>query len=155
MEEIKINVNLFDYLAPERVQAIVIEEFRNTVRRFMHKEIDLERILTNVSYDIVFNKIAEVTKKSEAELEKTLTEKVIKGLDVESIKYQIFRGADSYCGEGVANPLLRKIVAESEGLMKETVEKAIKDYNFTNVKDAMLDMVYQVIEEKLFSKKGE
>ena len=45
---------------------------------------------------------------------------------------------------------MRKVVAESEGLIREVVEKNIREYDFAAVKDGIRDMVYEVIEERLF-----
>ena len=148
MEE--LNVNLLDYMTEEQMRDIAVDEFRNALRRFLYKEKDVERILANVSYNIVSKKLAEVTNKSEAEIEKILTENVKKFLGSDSVTYVLFRKGDAYCEEGVANPLLRKIVAESEGLMKDTVEKTIKEYDFSSVREGIMDMVYKVIEERLF-----
>lgn len=149
MEE--LNVNIVDYIPEERIKEIVEEEFRAAVRRHLYKESETIRILTNVSYEIALKAVIEVTGKAKEEVEEILTKRVKEVLkDSKDVGFELFRSSEYGDAEGPARPILRKIAAESEGLIREVVEKNIREYDFTAVKDSIGDMVYEVIEEKLF-----
>lgn len=149
MEE--LNVNIWNYIPEERIKKIVEEEFRSAVRRHLYKESETARILTNVSYEIALKAVIEATEKSKEEIEEILTERTKKVLkDDKDIRFELFRSPEYGVAEGPARPILRKITAESEGLIREVVEKNIREYDFAAVKDGIRDMVYEVIEERLF-----
>ena len=149
MEE--LNVNIGDYISEERIKEIVEEEFRSAVRRHFYKESETARILSNVSYEIALKAVIEATGKAKEEIEEILTKRVKEVLeDGKEVRFEIFRSSEYGDAEGPARPILRKVVAESEGLIREVVEKNIREYDFAAVKDGIRDMVYEVIEERLF-----
>lgn len=149
MEE--LNVNIWNYIPEERIKEIVEEEFRAAVRRHLYKESETVRILTNVSYEMALKAVIEATGKAKEEVEEILTERVKEVLkDSKDIGFELFRSSTYGDAEGPARPILRKVVAESEGLIREVVEKNIREYDFAAVKDGIRDMVYEVIEERLF-----
>ena len=149
MEE--LNVNIGDYISEERIKEIVEAEFGSAVRRHFYKESETARILSNVSYEIALKAVIEATGKAKEEIEEILTKRMKEVLeDGKEVRFEIFRSSEYGDAEGPARPILRKVVAESEGLIREVVEKNIREYDFAAVKDGIRDMVYEVIEERLF-----
>lgn len=125
-----VNINLEDYLGRDEIKDIVIDVLRHHVKLYFEKEEQRDRILSNISYKIVFDM---VDKHFDLNLSEILKEKVIKIINKLS-EYSVFRTKSSYENKNsIAQNILEDAVKKNENLIhlkiKEIIEKV--DYEKT------------------------
>lgn len=146
--EIKIDIN--DYLPPERIVEIIEEELRYSIRSQLQKEADIERVLANFTSEYVFSLIESEWLANAVDFEKALREKiedVLKG----DISYYIFRRKDAWLrSESPAVAILDEECRNSRPLIREAVEKHIREYPFHELdREEIGSVIYDVIMEKI------
>ena len=52
-----MNINPLDYLSHDEIKDIAIDELRNQIRQMFKSETEAQRLLSNLSYQIVFDEI--------------------------------------------------------------------------------------------------
>ena len=55
----KIEIDINEYFTPEMIKEIAEDELRKAFRRQFQKESDVERVISNLSYEFVFTLVAE------------------------------------------------------------------------------------------------
>lgn len=148
--EIKINIE--DYLSEEDIK----DECRYMIRKVIYdkynRESEIDRLTTNLGYEFIFKAIAETINE---DAETKIKNKVIELLkDDSTIKFELFRKRDAWeRSEAVGLTILNNALKENEGLIKEKVQQAIKDYNFGSREDLQYrieEVFHEILEEKLF-----
>lgn len=92
-----MEINLNCYLTKEQIKEIAEQELRYAFRKQLSTESDIERILTNLSYEYVFKIVEEEFNIHKDEFKAKLKETVMKVLDDSStVRYEIFRRADAW-----------------------------------------------------------
>lgn len=142
--EIKIDVK--DYLSDEDIQQIARTEAVALVRSKLREEKDVERIITNGAYQIVWEKVGELF---DTKLETMLTEKVsqiVEGLS----EFSVFKKPDAW-DRGTNKPydVLQEAVLKNKSVIEEKV-KDIIDTAPTKVFNEALQLgIKQIIVDKL------
>lgn len=116
--ETTIKLNIEDYLTHDEIKDIMKDQVRNEVRTFFKDEKNAQRLLSNLSYQIVFNEIDKIIPNSK-ELIIKQTEKVIR----ESSTYNVFRDG-SY---GSSKSLASTYVEDAVKANKELINQKVKD----------------------------
>lgn len=147
----KIEVELLDYVSPERVSEILEEEIRQAFRNQIRKEADIERVLTNFTAEYVFKLIENEWSANAVDFEKALREKINAVFQRDDISFYIFRRKDAWeRTESPAVKILDEECANSRPLIREMVEKHIREYPFHELdRDAIGGVIYGTIMEKL------
>ena len=146
-KELKVEINIADYLDHETLKRIATDMFKSNISRLMYSECDTKRILSNSAYDIVADIIE---KRHGINLESDLEQKCLDIINNDSsIRYELFRDYDGKKGIGLV--LLEKIVTEK---LKDKLEKVAENI----IKNIKLDtkkfekMVAEKVAEKVAAK---
>lgn len=147
-KELKVEINIADYLDHESLKLIATETFKNLINHSMYTEGDAKRILVNSAYDIVGDILE---KRYELNLESELVNKCLKIInDENSLRFELFRDYDGRKGIGLV--LLEKIVTEKLQLRIETVaENIIKNIKLDTKKfeKMVVEKVAELVAKKL------
>lgn len=148
--EIKINIE--DYLEKEEIANECRYMLRKAIYDKYKQESDIDRLITNLGYEFIFKAITETINE---DAETKIKNKVIELLkDDFNIKCELFRKRDAWeRSEAVGLTILNNALKENEGLIKEKVQQAIKDYNFGSREDLQYrieEVFHEILEEKLF-----
>lgn len=141
----------------DQIREIAEQELRYAFRNQISKETDIERILTNLSYEYVFKIVEEELNIHKDKFKEKLKETVMKVLDDSStVRYEIFRRADAWGRtESPAVRYLEEALINSKDKIVEEVNKRIEEYPFYELKENILDTIYYCIEDMLTKKKKE
>ena len=150
-----IEVDINNYLTKEQIAEIAEQEIRNSFRNQLSKESDIERILTNLSYEYVFKIVEEELNVHKEEFKTKLKETVMKVLDDSStLRYEIFRRTDTWGRtESPAVKYLEEALIDSKNKIVEEVNKRIEEYPFYELKENILDTIYYCIADMLTKKR--
>lgn len=151
-----ITINAFDYISPEKISEIVEDEIRYAIRSQIKKESDIERVLTNFTAEYVFKLMESEWAANAVDFEKALKEAINNAIESDHVKYYVFRRKDAWDRtESPAVKILDEECANSRPLIREMVEKHIKEYPFYELdRDEIGDVIYNVIMEKILKPKN-
>lgn len=148
----KLKINIEDYLSELEIKEIAKEELRYNFRQLFRKEADIERVLSNISHEFVFDLI---NSQCDCDLEQILKDKIKETLQNKDILFYLFRRKDAW--DRSESPMIKIIdeeVINSRPLIKEMIEKHIEKYPFNELdKNEIVDTISDVIEERLFGDK--
>lgn len=145
----ELNDIIRDYIGEEKVQEIVEDECRMTIRKFFQH--DVERKIANTMYAVAFKIVDEAFTENGRDLREELVERM-KGVIRELPAYFIFRRKDVYeSRNSVAQDVLEEEARNARPLIRERVEAAIAEYDIGRLtEDDVQDVLYAVIRDKLF-----
>lgn len=151
---LELTINIFDYLSPAEVAEECKIALRGCVRDIFSKETEINRLISNLGYEFLFEEISKSIRKDATEAISDIVKKL--AADESHIRYLMWRRKDAWeHRESPAIGILDKAIEDSTDLIKATVENAIAGYELPDVRDAIYDMACDVIAEKLFGKRGE
>lgn len=147
-----IDINIEDYLSKEEIKDECKRAIRHNIYDKYKKEAELDRLISNLSYEFIFTEIAQCINE---DVETLIRNKVIELLkDGSSIRYELFRKADAWDREtSVGYKILEQAIKDSENLIREKVTTVINNYDFGSsqeIYDKIMDCVTSIIDEKLF-----
>lgn len=149
--ELKFNIK--DYLSDEEIKEECKSAIRAVIKEKYNKESEQKRLISNLSYEILFREISECINEDAKTLIKKQVMELIKQPD--NIRYLLFRKKDAWdIEESVGYKILKQSIKDSENLIKEKVIEAIKNYNLggaEEIRDAIMDCFADKIDEKLFT----
>jgi hypothetical protein len=141
-----MEINVENYLNHNEIKEIVQDELRNQVRQFFKNEQEAQRLLSNLSYQIVFNEIDKVVPNSH----QLVVDKTMEVLnDIKS--FSVFRDG-SYGSKSAAYVIMETAVRNNVDLINEKVKETIinKDYSekiwetFENLADTFITNIYEI-----------
>lgn len=147
-----ININIEDYLSKEEIKDECKMAIRHSIYDKYKKEAELDRLISNLSYEFIFTEISQCINE---DVKTLIRNKVIELLnDGSSIRYELFRKADAWDREtSVGYKILEQAIKDSESLIREKVTTTINNYDFGNsweIRDKIMDCVTSIIDERLF-----
>jgi len=141
-------INITDYLSQEEIKSIVADQLRESIKAMFKSESDAQRLLSNLSYQIVFDEIDKVIPNSrELVIEKTTS--ILK--DIKS--YQVFRDA-SYGGKtSLAYDILTNTVRNNVALIDQKVKEKITNHDYSdeiwsryeNLAESFISNIYEIV----------
>lgn len=151
--EIKINID--DYLSEEEIKEQCKDAIRSVIASQYRDEVATKRLISNLSYEIVFDIISETINQDASEL---IRKNVLEVLgDKSAYRYLIFRRKDCCSNtDSKACIILDEVVEGAKDVIKEKVLEAINKYDFGNSSDIcqrIEDCFAEIIEERIFNKK--
>ena len=152
-----MEINILDFINPEKISEIVEDELRNEIRSQI-RLYGLDRTLTNLTSEYVFKLIESEWEKDGVDFEQTLREKIRNEISDDSyIRYYVFRRRDTWNRtESPAVAILDDECKNSKPLIKEMVEKHIREYPFHELdRDYIGSVIYDVIMEKILGRDDE
>lgn len=147
-----ITIDITDYLSQDEIKEECKYEIRNSVHEmFCKKESDIDRLISNLGYEFIFEAVSKAIGK---DAKKVITEKVTELVkDGSVIRYEMWRRKDAWDRtESPATKIMYEAIEDNKLLMRDCVQKAIADFEFPDVRDAMYDTACEIISEKLFGK---
>ena len=150
----ELNIRVEDYITEDRMREICEEEFRKAVRRDFKCERDVLRILSNAGYEVVHKGVDEYLigdAKSFSEVIKANVDAVLsKGLN----SWDVFRMEDCWGRkDSIGYELLQEAIRDSKSQIVKNVERVIADYPYREIRESIMDAMYEVLESKLFGGK--
>lgn len=151
----EIKVNIKNYLSEEEIKEICKDTMREIIKEQFRSEADVDRVISNLSYEFLFKQISESIGKDATTLIKSKVKKLLQ--NDSAIKYELFRRADSWDRqESVGYTILKQAIKDNSDLINQRVKDIIDTYNFGNrqeIKYAIEDCVHSYIANKLFNEK--
>ena len=146
-----MEIDITKYLSDDEIQSCILQEIRTQIRGIYNSESDVQRLVSNLTYKIVFDMVDPLL---EGGLENFLREKVKEKIENLS-SYEIFRRADAWeRSASKAQEILDDESEKARPLIRERVEKIIAEHPFDTLKrDEIGDVVYQCIMDRLFGDK--
>lgn len=146
-----VNLNINDVVSEEELKEVVIDAIRKSVMKiYTGNEREMHRLVSNLSYQFVFDM---VDKQFGGELEKLLVAETTRVIN-ELSHFIVFRESDMWGRkESVAYKTLHEEIAKKRPLIAQRVEEIILDYNYSEVRSSISEVVHECIMEKLFSDK--
>lgn len=146
MKEITINIQ--DYLSDDELKQIVIEETRNNIRYLLKDEKNASRILSNLSYNIVYDEIDKIIPES-----RELVIKQTMGVLNDIKSYSVFRDNNYGGTKSIGQQILDGCVLGNKDLINEKVKETItnKDYSeeiwrkFEELGETFIDNIYTIV----------
>lgn len=147
----ELTIDITDYVSFDRVRELAEDEVRMALRKSMRSETEVQRVLTNLSYEYVFKLVEEECGLHADEFRAKLHEMAMRVLDDDSLlRYEIFRRADAWGKtESPAVKWLDEALAESKPKIVEIVNQRIEQYPFNELREYICDTIYECIEAKL------
>lgn len=145
----EVSIKIEDCLSKDEIKDIAKEQIACAIREKFRKESDIERIITNLSYEFLFNAVSESV--GEDAFEK-IKGKVAELLEDDShIRYCLWRKKDAWGNEeSPAITILNKAIEDNRGLIENRVFEMVSNYDFNEAKDEIYSVVCNAIEKKLF-----
>lgn len=155
-KNMKLEIDVFDYLSPEKMTEIAEDEVRRAFRDQFRKEADVERVLSNLTAEYVFKLIESEWASHSVDFEKALRERIDSAIRDDSVKYYVFRRKDVWDRtESPAVKILDDECANSRPLIREMVEKHIREYPFHELDmDEIGCVIYDVIMDKILKRRA-
>lgn len=152
----KLMINIYEYLTEYEIAEICKEEVRRQIRmQFANNpEATNQRLISNISYQEVFDEISASIGEDVREMLKDTIIKIIQ--DKNDVRYILFQRKDNFAyRNSPAVDMLDEITADNRGLMEQKVREAIEKYEFRDVQDEIYKVAQEVIYKRIFGKDGE
>lgn len=140
-------LNISQYLSESEIKEICIDEVRNQIKSFFSNEENAQRLLSNLSYHIVFNEIDKVIPESR-ELVINKTRQIINNIQ----SYSVFRD-DTYGGrKSIGQSIMEEAIRNNKDMINEKVKETIlnKDYSeeiwskFQELGETFAENIYEI-----------
>ena len=146
-----MNINFKDYLSDEEIKEIIIDELRKEAREHFCNEKEFTRILTNISYYELWNKIEEEVPNSQDIIKEKVKEKLN-----EISSYDILRKkAEFNDSNSLAYDILEKYVDENKNIIENKVKNIFNELSKTDLKYEIQDILENYIEKLFLKESGE
>ena len=146
-----MNINFKDYLSDEEIKEIIIDELRKEAREHFCNEKEFTRILTNISYYELWNKIEKEVPNSQDIIKEKIKEKLN-----EISSYDILRKKDEFNdSNSLAYDILEKYVDENKNIIENKVKNIFNELSKTDLKYEIQDILENYIEKLFLKESGE
>lgn len=122
-----LNIDVADYLSPQEIKELIQEQLRSEIHSFFRDEKNAQRLLSNLSYQIVFDEIDKVVPNSQ-QLVVVSTTKVLK--DIKS--YSVFRDASYGSAPSLAYKYMEDAVRNNKALIEQQVVATMTSKDYSN-----------------------
>lgn len=151
-------INVLDYLSESEISEIAKDEVRNVIRGYLGDEENTKRVLSNLTYQIVFDEVDKHIGENSRNKIAQLTENQIKK---DSFNYMVFRNKSYGSSASLGYQIMEQAVKDNKELIQQKVKEAIinKDYQedvwnkFEELSDNFMSNIYEIVELARNSKK--
>ena len=147
-----IEINVEEYLSPDDIKQCARLAIIDQVKSIYNRESDIQRLISNLSYQELFDQIEEVM--GEGDIKPILVGKIREIIDSFS-SYNVFREADVWGGkQSIGSRILHEEVEASRPRIRARIDQIIDEYPFNELdRDAIGEEVYECIMGRLFGSK--
>lgn len=147
----EVAIKIEDYLSEEEIKDIAKEQIACAIREKFKKERDIERIITNLSYEFLFKAVSESIGEDSFEKIKNTVVSLLE--DDSHIRYSIWRRKDAWENEqSPAVDIMYQAIKDNHELIENRVYELISNYDFNEAKEEIYNVVCNAIEKQLFGK---
>lgn len=150
----ELTVRIEDYINEETMAKIVEDEARWSIRNYFGN--DVERKLSNLMHNCLFNIVDEIFKDNERDFRAEINEQIEKCI-AEMPWYNVFREKDDFIHKknSPAFDILQEEELNARPLIKARVEKVLDETYIIErlTEDNLIDVIYDVIKDRVFGKK--
>lgn len=144
--EVKIKIE--DYLTEDDIQEIIKDELAGKVRKAV-EEKDLDRIITNSAYRIIFKAVDEQIGE---DIECLLRDKAIEAVSGLST-FHVFRQKDVWEKEdSIAYTYLQQAMRDNKDVLFERVKEIMGSIDEEYLSSRLNDLIYEVIADRILGK---
>lgn len=141
-----MEIKIEDYLDDNEIKDIIIYEFRESLKKHFTYEREIERILTNLSYNIVWSMVDKHFKYNASELIRNKVIDLINDLS----EFSVFRQKDAWGKEdSIAYNELQKAMNNNKDLIQKKVKDVINNYDYSSALTKNSDWFTEVIVDAL------
>lgn len=148
-----VTIDVYDFADQDEIKEVVLDEVRNIIRNnYGKQESGLDRLLTNLSYQYVFDMVNEQIDEDLSQFLKCKIVSIIEDLS----SYSVFKKADAWDRESSkAYKILQEEIGNSRPLIKARVHQIIAEYPFSELEhDEIGEVIRQCVMDKLFGGDG-
>lgn len=146
MEEITIKINIDDYLSEEEKKELVIQTFKETVKRELldghsdntiQSDSEIQRVIGNITHHIVMKEV----QKYIPDFEEHIKSKVRKVLTEKDLSYEIFKVKNEWDNEeSKAITYMNEVINNSKAEFQKKIKDAILAYDPSDdIRDKLSD----------------
>ena len=145
----KKEIEIENYLSYNEIKEIVQDELRNQIRQLFKNEQEAERLLSNLSHEIVQQEVEKIVPNHQEKIVK----KVASIINDKDISFYVFRHHYSTdAPQSTGAKILDEAVKANKELINEKVKETIinKDYSeiiwdkFENLADTFITNIYEI-----------
>ena len=145
--EKQLTIDVSDYLNESEIKELVKEQLRYEVSKFFKDESNAQRLLSNLSYQIVFDEVDKIIPNSR-ELVISKTNEVLN--DIKS--FSVFRDGSYGGSKSLAYQILEESVRNNRSLINDKVKEVItnRDYSkeiwdkFEELGETFISNIYEI-----------
>lgn len=147
----EVAIKIEDYLSEEEIKDIAKKQIAYAISEKFRKESDIERIITNLSYEFLFKAVSESIGEDAVEKIKGKVAELLE--DDSHIKYCLWRKKDVWEAEqSPAVDIMYQVIKDNHELIENRVYELISNYELKEAKEAIYDVVCNTIEKQLFGR---
>jgi hypothetical protein len=123
-----MEINIKDYLNEDEIKDLLKDELRRQVRDYFKSEDNANRLLINLSYDIVTNEVNKIV----PNFQEVINKKVASLVTEKDLSYHLFNfDYNSGVAKSLGAKIIEQTIKENEAIIKDNVLKSIleKDYS--------------------------
>lgn len=137
-----MEIDIKEYLSEEEIKGIVISKFKSSI--IFDKEKDIERIISNTAYNLIYDKVDEVFGQ---DVKNILAIKVKEQIE-NFTQFNIFKKPDAWDREtNSAYDFLQSCVENERDTIKNLVKSNLPTETLKLLKDTMEDIIKDSIQE--------
>lgn len=145
------SIDVREELGEERIQEICENEFKDALYNYFRNEQNITRIIKNAVYMMCYEVIKE---QWNGDLDKLVRNKVEENI-VNMPLYMVVNNSQ-YSGKTEAYKIIEEESKAARPLIKEMVEKHIREYSFHELeRDEIGDVIWEVIMNKILKPREE
>lgn len=132
-------IDFGEYLSEDERRAIVVDEYRQAVRRAVATKNDVERFVGNVAYGSISDLVDEALGEDAAQVIADKVATIIRNLTA----YTVFQRADRFTRDkdSAAQVLLDQAVNDNKGMIVKRVKRIINEVGQSEVRWALKEAV--------------
>lgn len=135
----KIEIDSKEVLSEEEIRNIAVEAIRSRIRETLGTEQNAQIILSNLSYQIVFDEIAKIVPIWKEELVRKVHEQICE----KDLSFHVWRKKGILDKEdSIAVSILNKAINDNAELIKSKVKEAIYTHDYTDEVINKLELLF-------------
>lgn len=148
--ETTIKINIEDYLSEQEIKEIFVDEVRSQAAKFFANESNAQRLLINLSYNLIFEEVDKIIPNSR----QVIIDKTIKEISNRDFNYMVFRDASYGSKCSLAYSYVEEAVKNQKELINQKVKETIenRDYSdeiwskFEELGENFISNIYAIVE---------
>jgi hypothetical protein len=147
-----VTFKIEDYLSIEEIKEECKLTLQKVILQHFSKESQIERLISNLSYEFLFDEISKCIGEDSEKLVKETVIKILK--QPETFSYLLFRRKNTWeQEESKGYKILQETMESCKELIKNRIVEEIEKYDFNTeeFRYKIQDTIHEIIEEKLFN----